>query len=135
MPAILRSLALLGLGATPALVQFALEPQGLRRGETPSTLRGATVIDARQHADLLATRWPLMIDAANLPHRPEGRVATVPVHGSVPGRHLDARRRQGHARRGLRRARRGGHRRRQIEADRHVLPPAALGSWNAQRNG
>ena len=57
-------------------------------GATPSTLRGAKVVDAHELADLMGTQHPLAIDVANLERRPEGRPADklwMPIHRSVPG--------------------------------------------------
>ena len=61
---------------------------GPMQGATPQTLKGASVIDAPTLAALIARQAPVLIDVANLQHRPEGRVPGLnwfPVHRSIPG--------------------------------------------------
>lgn len=58
------------------------------QGNTPRTLRGATVIDAQAFTALVAAQHPVLIDVANLEHRPDGRPPGLdwqPIHRSVPG--------------------------------------------------
>ena len=80
------------VSAVGAQTPFAPEPEtlwpGPMQGATPKSLKGATVIDAAAFVALVAKQDPVLVDVANLEHRPEGRapgLGWTPIHRSVPG--------------------------------------------------
>lgn len=77
------------LSAAPAPVA---EPSGLWDGpmhaDTPTSLKGATVVDAKALADLIARAHPLLIDVAEQEKKPPSMAPDMPwlpTHRSIPG--------------------------------------------------
>lgn len=80
--------ALLLIGATPGHVpEPASLYEGPMHGYTPSTLKGATVLDDAGLAAVLA-KHPLLVDVAEADRKPANMPATalwMPAHRSIPG--------------------------------------------------
>ncbi len=81
--------ALLMIAATPGQVP---EPagywQGAMHGYTPSTLKGATVIETAALATLIDERHPVLVDVAEPDKKPAAMPAStlwLPAHRSLPG--------------------------------------------------
>jgi PQQ-dependent catabolism-associated CXXCW motif protein len=83
----------LGLGLAGPLRAEVPEPAGYRqddyRAEVPATLKGATVIDARQLHDMMASEAMVVIDVLPQPPRPAELPATTlwhpPARRDIPG--------------------------------------------------
>ena len=141
----LAALALICGAAAPAAlaeVPSAVEPghvhepsglyQGAMHGYTPNTVTGGTVVDTSQLAKLIAGEHPLLLDVAEKDRKPptiRKDTPWLPTHRSLPGAvflqgggkgtddpaYADAFKV------------RVALRRRQGQADRHVLPSRLLG--------
>lgn len=69
------------------------EPEGYWSGPinspVPATLAGGKVVHAAEVAQLIETKSPFIIDASNMPTRPEGMAADAPwlplPHEAIPG--------------------------------------------------
>lgn len=86
---LLLSAAFFLMAAAPAPVP---EPAGLWDGpmhaDTPMTLKGATVIDAKEVAALIANANPVLLDVAEAEKKPPSMAADMPwmpTHRSLPG--------------------------------------------------
>ncbi len=89
---IVVGLSLLLALSGPASAGPAAEPAGFwtgpMRGQTPASLAGANVIDAKALAALIASDRPLLIDVAAEEAKPAGMAPDalwLPIHRSVPG--------------------------------------------------
>ncbi len=86
---LLLAAALFLAAAAPAPVP---EPQGLfdgpMRGDTPDTLKGATVVDAKTVAEMREHAHPLLLDVAEMEKKPPSMASDMPwmpTHRSIPG--------------------------------------------------
>lgn len=88
----MRILLVLAAATFLAAAAPAPEPSGLWDGpmhaDTPATLKGATVLDGKGLAELIAKVHPLLIDVAEQEKKPPSMapgMPWMPVHRSIPG--------------------------------------------------